>query len=121
MKLQGVVLANQAIGMAVTDESNNRIGDVQDIVIDPTNCKLLYVVISFNGGTTGGTSLVPVPPTVFQLSGDGRSLVVANANTVLSGAPHFTTDQFPFTLTKDWDKEVKTYWQTHGGSNSTTP
>lgn len=121
MKLQGVILADKALGMPITDESNNQVGDVQDIVLDTTNCKIMYVVIAYNAGTTGGSSLIPIPATVFQLSSDGNSLVIMNASTILSSAPHFDINQFPLTLTRDWDKDVKTYWLSHGGSNSTTP
>jgi sporulation protein YlmC with PRC-barrel domain len=112
MTLQGVIMADKAIGMPVTNPNGDKIGDVKDIVFDTTNCSLQYLVVSYNGGTTAGTTLVPIPAAALQLSSDGQSFVVAD-ETLLSSAPHFDTNAFPYTLTMDWDKDVKTFWSTH--------
>ena len=108
-KLQGVILASDALSVSIQNDAGDNVAAIKDIIIDPKSCKVLYVVVSF---TSEGTEyLIPVPPSAFSLNSDGTALVLPDADTLLSSAPHFSIDQFPFTLTGNWDQDIQSFWQ----------
>jgi sporulation protein YlmC with PRC-barrel domain len=91
IKLQGVILASDALSVSIQNDAGDNVAAIKDIIIDPKSCKVLYVAVSF---TSGGTEyLIPIPPAAFSLSSDGTALVLPNADTLLSSAPHFNIDQ----------------------------
>jgi len=114
-KLQGVLLARDVIGYNINTSTGDTIGEVTDVIIDTTNCQVLYVVISYDGAD--GDVLVPVPPAAFQLDVEGNAFVVADADTTLADAPFYTDVDFPFTLDADWDDDIRSYWETHISPN----
>lgn len=98
----------------VVSPGDETLGSVQDLVTDPQNGKIAYVVIS-RGGLFGiDASHTPVPWSAFKATSNGSLLVLDTTKAVLAAAPQARSDQF--TKAGQFDAEsqkVDSYWAAH--------
>ena len=87
-------------------------GQVTDLVINLTNSRVDYSVVSINGRTV----LVPWSATVFD---DSQALHFNGLADQLSNAPTFEQGGVDFS-DQSWDQNYSGYWNNNSGQNSST-
>ncbi len=111
--------ATKIVGMVVEDSQGQRIGKVEDLIIDPQSDRVLFAVVEY-GGTLGvGGKYTAVPLSVF--SEGNRDRLVLNINKdKLASAPTFDKNQWPDVRDRAWSENVyryygqTPYWQQSG-------
>jgi len=106
--------ADQLIGTDVVDPQSNNIGSVEDVVMNPTNGKIDYLMIG-RGGIFGiNEKYIPVPWENFKAT-SGAYLLVLNTNkNTMDEAPE--TDKHKFSPNDDFSaesKKVDAFWKAH--------
>jgi sporulation protein YlmC with PRC-barrel domain len=94
-----VIRASQVIGMEVYNAENKDIGEINDLVLDPSTGKIRYVAMSFGGFLGLGDKLFAIPWKSFECvqgeSANERRLVLHVDKATLEKASGFNEDQWP--------------------------
>lgn len=70
--------ASKLIGAGVTNEKNEKIGSLDDIIIDQK--RVLFAVVQVGGFLGIGSHLVAIPYTNLQISEDGKKVALPGAS-----------------------------------------
>lgn len=90
-KLGHVERANKLIGMEVLSSDNQKLGKLENVIIDLNTGRILYTVVGSGGVLGAGEKKYAVPPRAFtEMQGDELSLKVDKAK--FQGAPQFTSE-----------------------------
>ena len=91
---------SELMGKAVTNYQDEKLGKVEDIMVDLAAGRVVAVVISSGGFLGMGDVLSIVPPTSLKYNSTGDSLQLDASKETLSAAPHFKAGEWP-DLAKD--------------------
>ena len=91
-------------------------GTVQDVIIEPEDGDLEYLVVSF--GTD--ERYFPIPIGFLRWDAATSGIVLMVNGTALQNAPAFSADQFPDTSTSGWDQQWEDFWTNNGGTGTGT-
>jgi sporulation protein YlmC with PRC-barrel domain len=118
--------ASQLKGKNVETPTGEKLGDIKEVVLDPTNARVSYVVLSVGGFLGVGDKLVAVPWEALKTTKDGdkEKLSLSITKEKLGQAPEFSGDAAhwpqmsdPAYIRKVYDfYSVRPYW-----SDSTAP
>lgn len=93
------------------DMTNEDVGDINDLVIDPDGGRIMYGVLSFRG------KMFAIPWSALQLSGEATRFTIVNVSKdQLTDAISFGKDNWPNLLDQRWATEmhaqfkVEPYW-----------
>lgn len=109
--LQGVVLASDLIGMDVVGSDQEVVATVEDVIVNPDDGDVRYLLVSVSGIEELEGNWILVPLEGFGLDAENEVLVLNVDQQVLAGAPAFEDDQLPDTTQPDWDADIQTYWE----------
>jgi hypothetical protein len=98
-------------GSTSTDNSQ---GTVQDIIFNPKNGDMQYLVVSSGSGDTW----IPVPIDLVGWDATNNQLALTVDANTLQNAPTFSSSQFPDTSTAGWDQQFSTYWSSNSGAGA---
>ncbi len=87
--------ASHLIGGTVKNVQDEKLGKVENLLIDLPSGRVLAVIISSGGFLGIGDELSAVPPTAFRFTAGRESLQLDVTKDSLSNAPHFKSDQWP--------------------------
>ena len=87
--------ATKLMGMPVLNRQDEKLGKVENILVDIAVGRLVAVIISSGGYIGMEDELSAVPPTVLRFSKDWKSLRLDATKASLSEAPHFNTTAWP--------------------------
>jgi sporulation protein YlmC with PRC-barrel domain len=104
--------ASQLIGMAVKNQQNEKLGKIDDIVLDFSGDKVAYCVLSVSQGAFSTDKLHAVPLRAFQSSADGTYLILNADKEKLAQAPGFDKENWPNPSNPSWGAEP--FWQEQG-------
>lgn len=83
------ILASKVKGTSVYDQSGEKIGVVEDVVLDKMSDRIMFAALG-QGGVLGiGEKFLPVPWSMLDYSKDKGGYVVPVAQDVLSKAPAY--------------------------------
>jgi sporulation protein YlmC with PRC-barrel domain len=122
------VRLSKIMNTSLKSQSGESLGQVQDIVIDPSNGQIQFAVISLNGSATGapgtGTSasasttasgqLVAIPWRLVSSSGEGQFTATVDRST-LQSAPAFSSSSWP-TMSSTWMQSVYSHFGVNANS-----
>ena len=91
------ILASKVTGTAVYNSAGEKIGEVEDIVLDKTNNRILYAALGFGGVLGIGEKFAPVPWSVLDYQPDKGGYVVPMSEDMIKNAPAYRLED----LTKD--------------------
>jgi sporulation protein YlmC with PRC-barrel domain len=91
------ILASKVRGTAVYDNKGDKVGHVEDIVLDKDTDKIMFAALGQGGVLGVGEKYFPVPWSMLDYSKDKGGYVVPVAQDVLSKAPTYRLED----LTKD--------------------
>jgi len=110
--LQGVILASQVLAYHVDGPNGQHIAQVKDLILDPTNGNLQYVLISINGlPGVSNNEVVPVPLRALSWNPQNDTINLNVPPQVLLSAPRFAPGQLPNTTNPNWDSKIRSFWQ----------
>ncbi len=83
------------MGTPVKNLQEEKVGKVEDILLDIPSGRVLALIVSSGGFLGMGDELSAIPPTAFRFSADMETLQLGASKEVLSKAPHFKANEWP--------------------------
>jgi hyperosmotically inducible protein len=93
--LGSVSKASKIIGMSVRNKQEEKLGKVENLMVDLPANRIVAVVVSSGGFLGLGDELSAVPPAAFQYNADKDALVLDATKDSLGNAPHFKANEWP--------------------------
>lgn len=91
------ILASKVQGTPVYNTSGDKIGTVEDVVLDKTSDQIIYAALGFGGAFGIGEKYAPVPWSMLDYQPDKGGYVVPMSEDMIKKAPVYDLDD----LTKD--------------------
>ena len=91
----GLLKASNLIGKRVQSTEGKKLGDVKDLVINPVEGDIQYVVLDFGGFLGLGDKYFAVPWDALQLTEDQKAIVLDVSKKDLKQAPGFDKNNWP--------------------------
>lgn len=105
---------SQLIGKDVRNPQGEKLGDIQDLIVDVNNEVIHYAILSFGGFLGVGDKLFAYPLGVFRHASDRDELVLDVDKERLRRAPGFARNRWPDWATPDYAKSVERHFGTSG-------
>lgn len=118
----GVLKASNLIGAQVQDTEGKKLGDIKDLVIDPREGDIEYVVLDFGGFLGVGDKYFAVPWDAMKLSENQKPLILDVSKKDLKSAPGFSKDEWPDMANQEWIMTVYEFYDLpspEAGKNAT--
>ncbi len=106
----GPLKASSMIGTDVVNAAGDSLGDVKEVVIDPSSGKIAYAVISFGGFLGMGEKLFAVPFSALKYDAAEKEYVLDVSKERLERAPGFDPDHWPAMSDEKWNREIYKYY-----------
>ncbi len=87
--------ASKLTGATVKNLQDEKLGQVDNLLIDLSAGRVVAVIITSGGFLGIGDELSAIPPTKFRLTSDQSILQLDASKEVLASAPHFKANQWP--------------------------
>ena len=94
-RLSQLQKASKLIGTPVNNLQAEKLGKVENILVDLPAGRLVAVVVSSGGFLGMGDELSAVPPTALRFTADRDTLQLDASKELLASAPHFKANQWP--------------------------
>ena len=94
-RLGQVQKASKLIGTSVKNLQDEKLGKVENILVDLSSGRIVAVIVSSGGFLGMGDELSAVPPTALRFNTERDTLQLDASKEMLSNAPHFKADQWP--------------------------
>jgi sporulation protein YlmC with PRC-barrel domain len=94
-RLSQVQKASKLIGTPVKNLQEEKLGKVENILVDLPSGRVVAVIVSSGGFLGMGDELSAVPPTALRFTTDRDTLQLDTSKELLSNAPHFKANQWP--------------------------
>lgn len=114
------IRAKQVLGTKVTDTAGNKIGQVEDVILDKESNNILFAVVSFGGFLGMGEKYHPIPWAALDYEPAEGAYVVSVTKEQLEAAPSGSIEE----LTRDDGMQfrdrtydyykVQRYWEERG-------
>lgn len=91
------IRAKKVLGTKVTDPSGNKIGTIEDIILDKKSNNILFAVVSFGGFLGMGEKYHPIPWSALDYDPAEGSYAVNYTKEQLEAAPNGSVEE----LTRD--------------------
>lgn len=87
------IRAKQVLGTKVTDTAGNKIGQVEDVILDKQSNNILFAVVSFGGFLGMGEKYHPIPWAALDYEPAEGAYVVSVTKEQLEAAPSGSIDE----------------------------
>jgi sporulation protein YlmC with PRC-barrel domain len=104
--------ATAVIGTDIVNAKGDNLGEVKDVVIDPSTGRVAYAVVAFGGFLSMGEKLFAVPFNALNYNEDKNEYVLNISKERLEKAPGFDADHWPMMNDEKWNRDVYAYYQT---------
>jgi sporulation protein YlmC with PRC-barrel domain len=104
------VKASSIIGTKVVNPKAEGLGDIKEIVIDPSTGRVAYVVVSFGGFLSMGEKLFAIPFSSFEYNLANNEYVLHVPKERLENAPGFDPEHWPSMSDEKWNRDVYKYY-----------
>lgn len=108
-----VLSATTIIGDNVVNRQGDDLGKVEEIMLDTTNGRIAYAVLSFGGLFGLGNKLFAVPWNALSLDARNHRLILNVEKSVLENAPGFEKDHWPTMVDPVWATKLHSHYGTH--------
>jgi hypothetical protein len=102
--------ASNIIGSKVVNTERESLGNIKEMVIDPSTGKVAYAVVSFGGFLGMGTKLFAIPFSAFAYTESENEYVLDVAKERLQEAPGFNADNWPSMSDEKWNRDMFSYY-----------
>lgn len=107
------IIGNEVVGMG-----REVLGEVEDLMIDVSNSRVEYAVVSFGGFLGLGEKLFAVPLAAMTLDTNEKCFVLPVAEEKLKNAPGFEKSNWPDTASQEWRNQIHAYYGTTPSAHS---
>ena len=90
-----IISSDRVEGTSVYDESGEKLGSIDDLMIDKRSGNVRYAVLEFGGFLGMGTDRYPMPWQALKYDTTKEGYVVQITKEQLKGAPHFADGDNP--------------------------
>ena len=94
-RLSQVQKASKLMGTPVKNLQDEKLGKVENILVDLPSGRVVAVIVSSGGFLGMGDELSAVPPTALRFTTDRNTLQLDASKEMLSSAPHFKANEWP--------------------------
>ena len=94
-RLRQVQKASQLMGTTVKNRQDEKLGKVDNLLVDVQSGRIVAVVVSSGGFLGMGDELSAVPPTALRFNAERDTLQLDTTKEMMSAAPHFQASQWP--------------------------
>jgi sporulation protein YlmC with PRC-barrel domain len=109
--------ATSIIGDEVLNPNGQKLGKINDIMIDLYGGKIEYVIIELGGFLGIGEKYFAVPFALLKVDGKNEVFILDQTKEALEAAPGFDKDHWPETNSHEFDNS-STYWGGFMGVNT---
>jgi len=115
--------ATKLVGMSVRNPQGEKLGTVDDLVINMGNGQISYVALGFGGILGLGEKLFAVPfnQLKFEQTSNDTYFVLNVSKEKLKAAPGFDKSHWPDLADPNWAQEIDKYYQAEHKTTTTTP
>ena len=107
---QGLVRADQFVGAEVRNPSDQYLGEIETIVLDPQENQVAYVLMAHGGFIGIGTELVPIRWADLHVTQDGETYVLNASEEDIANAPTIDPESFNPKAGEDWRQQIDQWW-----------
>jgi sporulation protein YlmC with PRC-barrel domain len=106
----GLMRASQVAGMDVRNAANEKLGDIQDLVLVHETGTIAYATLSFGGVLGMGDKLFALPWAALKPTADRKAFTLDIPKDRLQKAPGFDKKNWPDLNNHKWGVDVHTYY-----------
>ena len=111
MRQPTLLSADTITGDEVANLNDEKLGTIQDIMLDTQNGKIRYVVLSSGGFLGMGDRLFAIPWSALQLDSEHKRFTLDVDVDRLKDAPGFDKDNWPNWSDPTWSASVDSYYR----------
>ncbi|HEU4622408.1 MAG TPA: PRC-barrel domain-containing protein [Burkholderiaceae bacterium] len=105
-----IMAADTLEGDEVVNHEGDSLGKIQDIMLDVSQGRIAYAVLSFGGVLGIGDKLFAVPWSALTLDADRKCFVLDVSKERLKDAPGFDKDRWPSMADPSWANDLHSYY-----------
>jgi hypothetical protein len=105
-----IISSDKVEGTAVYDVGGQKLGSIDDLMVDKLSGQVHYAVMEFGGFLGMGTERFPIPWKVLKYSKAHNGYVVPIDKAILNHAPRYAEDSVPL-YDRDYGSRVDTYYE----------
>lgn len=99
-------------GDTVVTAQGERVGEIEDVMIDVCAGRVAYAVISTGGFLGIGERFLAIPWRALTLDTDNAQFILDVDSQRLKGAPSFEKEDWPSMSDEHWARDLHTYYRT---------
>ncbi len=104
-----VISSDKVEGTNVYNAAGDKLGSIDDLMIDKHSGQIRYAVMEFGGFLGMGTDRYPLPWSMLKYDVSKEGYVVPLDKAKLEGAPKYSSDTVP-PYTSDYGRQVNGYY-----------
>ena len=108
-----LIAARQVQGTTVFNTASEKLGSVNDVMIDKGTGRIAYAILSFGGFLGIGDRYYPLPWEKLSYNTELGGYVVDIDRDVLEGAPSYTDEATASWNDEAWSRNVYSYYGVH--------
>ncbi|HEX3035202.1 MAG TPA: PRC-barrel domain-containing protein [Thermodesulfobacteriota bacterium] len=114
-KIYNIYKASSLTGMSVRNVAGEELGTIRELMIDVSEGRIAYAVLSFDSFWGFGDKLFAIPWRALMLKPQEKIFVLDVEKEELKDAPGFNKDNWPDSANPRWDTEIRSYWEARKG------
>jgi len=108
-----LIAADKVEGTAVYNRAGDRLGSIENVMLDKLSGKVAYAVMSFGGFLGIGESYHPLPWRALDYDTRQEGFVVDLDRSKLEGAPRYAAGEDPWSRDPSYGRSVYDYYGSH--------
>jgi sporulation protein YlmC with PRC-barrel domain len=109
-KIRQVLSSSSIAGTTVQNSSREDLGEIKDLMIDISEGKIAYAVLSFGGFLGMGDKLFAIPWEAFSVVQEEEVFLLNVPKEKLERAPGFDKDNWPDFADSTWGQGIHEYY-----------
>jgi len=105
-----VLSASTLKGDSVVDAKNEKLGTIEELMVDLGSGRIAYAVLSFGGFMGMGNKLFAIPWSALSVDTVEKRFVLNVRKELLERAPGFDKDEWPNMADQDWGNNIYSYY-----------
>lgn len=106
-----LIAGGQVSGTTVYNKAGEKLGSIEDIMIDKQSGRIAYAVLSFGGFLGLGHKHHPLPWSTLRYDQRLGGYVVDLDRSVLEGAPAYSNEEAPAWEDEAWTRRLHDYYK----------
>ena len=107
---RNVISSERVEGTTVYSTTGDKLGTIDDLMIDKVSGQVCYAVLEFGGFLGIGTDRYPVPWSMLDYDTTREGYVVPLDKARIEGAPHFSKDEVRDYYDPDYSRNINSYY-----------